>query len=469
MAKPPSNTGPKAGPDTDSDTDSAVQSDSPPAEPAIGNPRGARDSAREALLAVLGYRRSLSSALPHQLDFLKAANDKAFAHTLTLGVLRHLTRLEAILNAMMDRPLRPRDIEVQVCLLIGVYQLAYLGTPAHAAVSETVNLLPRHHPWARGLTNAVLRRFARDQEQVLKRVDNDETSRLSHPAWLLEELRCAWPTDYQAIAAHNNQPAPLFVRVNPARCTRDEYLTHLQDAGLGAAPFIHSTHGLVLEETRDPRRLPGYDLGWFSVQDGAAQLAATVLAPKGEERILDACAAPGGKTAHLLEIAPNIRLTAVEQDADRGERLVENLKRLGHSPQLVIDDAAKPERWWDSEPYDRILLDAPCSATGTIRRHPDIKVLRQHRDIANNVKSQRRLLKALWPLLAPGGQLLYATCSVLHEENELQIATFLDEHADATAMNIEAKWGRLSGSGRQVLPGDDQMDGFFYALLSKSH
>lgn len=434
----------------------------------ISNWPGARDAAREALVDVIGHGNSLSVALPKALERLSAANERAFAQSLAYGVLRFQPRLERALLEVMDKPLRRRDLEVQVCLLLGVFQLEYLGTPDHAAVSESVRLLPRHLPWARGLTNAVLRRLANERTAIFSRIDAHEPTRLAHPIWLVDRLKRAWPDHYIHLAEANNEQAPMHLRVNAQRTTAPAFRAALEAADveirLGTA---ETPHAVTLATSTDPRTLPGYEEGHFSVQDKAAQLAATLLAPKNGERVLDACAAPGGKATHLAEVAEGATIVAVESDADRAVRLRENTERLRHNVQIVIADAGDPDTWWDGQPFDRILLDVPCSATGVIRRHPDIKVLRRAADIRSFCDQQARLLRSTWPLLAAGGHLLYATCSVLTEENSAQLEHFVTETPDAQIVPIAAEWGRPMTIGRQILPGEKGMDGFYYALLRK--
>jgi 16S rRNA (cytosine967-C5)-methyltransferase len=396
--------------------------------------------------------------------------DRGLLGELCYGVLRWHPRLAALLKRLLDRPLKPRDRLVEALLLVGLYQLLYLRVPRHAAVNETVaacRTLDRPH-LAR-LANAVLRRLLREETALLEALDRDPVAATAHPAWLLRALREAWPQEWQAIVAGGNRHPPLTLRVNRRRTTRDDYLGRLAQAGIRAdpAPFVEA--GLVVETPVPPDTLPGYAEGLFSVQDAAAQLCAGLLDLAPGQRVLDACAAPGGKTTHLLEAQPHLaRLVAVDSAGARLDRLRENLERLGLTAEVRAADVGAPATWWDAQPFDRILLDAPCSATGVIRRHPDIKVLRRADDIPSLQAGQARLLDGVWRALARGGMLLYVTCSILPEENELQVRRFLERHPDARPRPMSAPWGRPRTPGRQTLPGEHDMDGFFFCRLEKA-
>ncbi|MCU0936121.1 MAG: 16S rRNA (cytosine(967)-C(5))-methyltransferase RsmB [Gammaproteobacteria bacterium] len=435
----------------------------------VAAPPTARAAALAAVRAVLVDGESLSIALPKATAGLADPRDRALADELAYGVLRGLPRLEAVLAQVLERPLRPQEVIVRVALLLGAYQLLSTRVPPYAAVAETLALLEAAgRAWAKGLANAVLRRVDRERAALLAGADATEPGRWAHPAWLIDAVRRAWPQDWQAVLTANNAHPPLTLRVNARRGTREAYLARLAEAGLAARPAPHTTHGVVLETAAGVERLPGFAEGLCSVQDAAAQLAAPLLAPAPGDRVLDACAAPGGKTAHLLEMQPDLgELVAVEQDPRRAERLAETLRRLGLRATTRVADAADPGDWWDGRPFDRILIDAPCSATGVIRRHPDVKARRTPDQLATLAAGQTRLLAALWPLLAPGGVLLYATCSIFPEENEQPLARFLAVHTDARPVPLDVPWGRARAAGRQVLPGDDGMDGFFYALVRR--
>ncbi|MCA1773046.1 MAG: 16S rRNA (cytosine(967)-C(5))-methyltransferase RsmB [Halomonas sp.] len=356
-------------------------------------------------------------------------------------------------------------------LLVGIYQLLYMRIPAHAAVGETAGaarLLGK--AWATRVLNGCLRRLQRESAELQAVVDRDANVALEHPTWLLEALRHAWPEQWQAIANANNQPGPMTLRVNQRHHDRETYLSLLDSNGLPGQLCVHAPDGITLDQPCDVTTLPGFEKGLVSVQDEAAQLSAALLgpalAPRPGARVLDACCAPGGKTAHLLEQF-DINLTAVDSDNLRLARVDDTLQRLGLTAELQHADATQRD-WWKGTPFDAILLDAPCSSTGVIRRHPDIKKLRRPDDIRKLAALQRQLLDNLWPLLRPGGTLLYATCSVLPEENIDQVEAFLARTPDAKATTPgDVAWGAPSGSGRQLFPEDGGHDGFFYARLEK--
>ena len=416
---------------------------------------------------VLGEGRSLAVVLPPALDRADP-RDRGLLRELCHGVCRWQPQLQALLDRLLEQPLAPREQAVRALLLVGLYQLWHLRIPEHAAVAETVAAARQlRKPWAVGLTNAVLRAALRRRANLVAVVAEDETARTAHPRWLLEWLKRDWPDDWLAIVAANNVRPPFALRVNRLHLEREEYRSRLAAAGRNAGLVAGVATALVLDEPAEPAALPGFAEGWVTVQDAAAQLAAPLLEVRSGQRVLDACAAPGGKTGHLLECAPDLELTALDRDAGRLERVRDHLNRLRLGARLVAGDAGRPAEWWDGIPYDRILVDAPCSATGVIRRHPDIKLLRRESDIAVLADRQRTILAGLWRLLRPGGRLLYATCSVLRQENEQVVDAFLAAHPDAVEQPIAASWGRPLSRGRQILPGEAGMDGFYYAGLIK--
>jgi 16S rRNA (cytosine967-C5)-methyltransferase len=430
-----------------------------------------RALAARVIVRVIEQGRALDDALAELLPGQGEARDRALVSAIAYGVLRWHPRLHAIAAELMPRPLKARDRDIAALVLVGLVQLLYMRVPAHAAIAETVEAARvLHKPWAAGLVNGVLRRFQRDREALLEAVDQQEVARFAHPRWLLDRLKQDWPADWPQICDANNTHPPMVLRVNRRRGSVPDYLQQLAAAGLTAAPAHHAPAALVLVDPVAAEALPGFADGAASVQDAAAQLAVPLLDLAADQRVLDACAAPGGKTGHLLEWQDGLASAwALDLDPARLARVAENLARLGLSAHLVPGDAQRPAAWWDGTPFDRILLDAPCSATGVIRRHPDIKTLRRPADIERLVQHQASLLAALWPLLAPGGRLLYVTCSVLRSENEERIAGFLAAHADAFEIALAVPWGRPCRHGRQILPGDDGMDGFYYAALSKRH
>ncbi len=420
---------------------------------------------------VLRQGRSLSVLLPEILESVPRSEDRAFVRQLCFGVLRFLPRLEACAGHHLNRPLKAKDKDLYVVLLLGLYQLIYLRVPDHAAVSETVALTRAiGKPWARSLVNAVLRGFLRSKEETLARIDRDEAVAVAHPRWLFDMIRSDWLEQWQAIVRGNNEQPPMTLRVNRRLVERDAWLRRLRSAGMDAAELSGTETGLILTQPVDVTSLPGFSAGEVSVQDGAAQLAAELLDAQPGERVLDACAAPGGKTAHILERQPDLaELVAIDIDEERLRRVGQNLCRLGLNARQLVGDAAEPSQWWDGKPFDRILLDAPCSATGVIRRHPDIKVLRRADDIPKLVAKQQHLLESLWFLLKPGGILLYATCSILKQENVQQAMDFIEKHRDAREIILNGSWGKAMSVGRQILPGENQMDGFYYACLQKGY
>ena len=426
--------------------------------------------ARAAAAQVIGdviFGTSLNQALPRRLQQV-AGRDRALLQQLCYGTLRQQPRLQPVLDQLLSKPLRDKDRDVLGLLLCGLYQLEGMRTPDHAAVAATVDATRAlKKPWAKGVTNAVLRGFLRERELLLANLD--EAAAASHPDWLFEALQRQWPREAAAILAANNQQPPMTLRVNLRRSDRESYLQKLQAAGVDAAPGLLSPAAIYLAQPCDVSELPGFEQGEVSVQDEAAQLAAPLLQAGVGQRVLDACAAPGGKSCHLLELEPGLReLVAMDVDESRLGRVGENLQRLDLQARLLVADAAHPAGALAADLFDRILVDAPCSATGVIRRHPDIKLLRRPEDILSLAAKQRQILQGLWPLLSPGGQLLYVTCSVLEEENSRVVESFIDSTDDATVTGLDVAWGQQAGCGRQLLPAAGGPDGLFFALLQKS-
>jgi len=429
------------------------------------NPRLA---AAKALAAVLNGKASLNSSLPVQLDKVED-RDRGFTQDLAFGTARWQPRLSALAAKLLQKPFKAADADVEALLLVGLYQLLYTRVPAHAAIGETVGCADKlKKPWAKALLNAVLRRAQRESEALLAELEHDPVVRTAHPRWLQKSLKAFWPQQWEAICAANNAHPPMILRVNRRHHSRDAYLQLLSEAGINATPCVYSIDGIVLEAAADVRSLPGFADGWISVQDEAAQLAADLLDLAPGQRVLDACCAPGGKTCHILEVEKDLAgVVAVDLEAKRLVRVRENLARLGLSADLIAADGRDTATWWDGKPFQRILLDAPCSATGVIRRHPDIKLTRQADDIAALAVLQGELLDALWPTLEVGGVLLYATCSTLPTENTEVIEAFLARTSGARELDLATTAGIKQPHGRQLLAQEGGHDGFYYAKLIK--
>jgi len=412
---------------------------------------------------------SLTDCLESQLSPIRAARDRSFVQALCYGVCRFYSRLDVILSYLLKKPLKAKDTDVHALLLVGLYQLMEMRVPPHAAVAETVDATENlGKTWAQGLVNAILREYLRQREQIEEKIKEDPEAFYAHPAWWIKAISLAWPDHWQEILQANNQHPPFSLRVNQLRLTREQYLDQLPAQTYSAHSIPETRSGIILETPISTDELPGFSAGDVSVQDGASQLAAPLLSLTPELRVLDACAAPGGKLMHIVETEPTLlAVIAVEKDAKRIVSIRENLTRLKVNATCICHDVSAVNVWWDGQLFDRILLDAPCSASGVIRRHPDIKLLRQPGDMKVLAKEQRHLLESLWPLLKPGGLLLYATCSIFPEENVQVVQPFLVSHADAKEDSIRAEWGVPLTVGRQILPGQHNMDGFYYVRLRK--
>ncbi|MFD2179111.1 16S rRNA (cytosine(967)-C(5))-methyltransferase RsmB [Veronia pacifica] len=421
-----------------------------------------RAVAAKVIFQVVDQGQSLTAVLPKAQQQV-APRDGALLQEICYGVLRWLPRLEAIAQTLMDKPLKGKQRVFHHLILVGLYQLNYMRVPAHAAVGETVDATkPLKKPQLRGLVNAVLRNYQRDQDALNEKAVSHDAGRYGHPGWLLKLLQEAYPENWQQVVDNNHQKAPMWLRVNRQHNSRDDYLQRLTDAGIEGEAHPEATDAIRLVSPCDVTKLPGFDEGWVSVQDAAAQLSVDYLQPEAGELILDCCAAPGGKTCHILEHQPDARVVAIDADENRLTRVKENLERLNLSAEVICGDAREPDVWWQGEKFDRILLDAPCSATGVIRRHPDIKWLRRADDIEQLVTLQAEIFDAMWQKLKPGGTLVYATCSITPQENAQQVTAFLNRHQDVSLLT-----GDALQPGRQILPGQDDMDGFYYAVLQK--
>jgi 16S rRNA (cytosine967-C5)-methyltransferase len=421
-----------------------------------------RAAAASVLFNVVDKGHSLSNALP-QAQLTIAPRDHALLQEICYGVLRYLPRLESITTELMDAPLKGKQRIFHHLILVGLYQISSMRIPDHAAVGETVEAAKDlKGPRLRGLINAVLRNYQRRQEELDTKAISHPAGKYGHPNWLLKTLQQSYPEQWESIVEANNQKAPMWLRVNAKHYQRDEYQERLKQNNIETRIHNEAINALQLSSPCDVANLPDFEKGVVSVQDAAAQLSVEYLQPQDGELILDCCAAPGGKTAHILERAPHAKVVAIDCDEQRLSRVYENLNRLNLTATVICGDARYPEQWWQGEQFDRILLDAPCSATGVIRRHPDIKWLRRAEDITALTALQSEIIDAMWSQLKPGGTLVYATCSIMPQENTLQVKSFLSRTSDAQLVNSD-----INHPGRQIIPGESDMDGFYYAVLKK--
>ncbi len=427
-----------------------------------------RSMAARIITAVSRDKHSLTAELGRSLPLLED-KQRSLCQQLSYGVIRHYSTLDYLSQQLLSKPLKAKDQDLKNLLLCGLFELMHMRTPPHAVLSETVNASKKlGKQWASGMINACLRAYQRRADSLNQDLACDNEASSAHPAWLLERLSHDWPSRCSDIIEANNQAAPMMLRVNRQKCSRDDYLNKLVQADIPAQALNSCPDGILLDQAVDVYQLPGFEAGEVSVQDGAAQHVVRLMQLEPGLRILDACAAPGGKTCHMLEHQADIQLLAMDLDASRLKQISENASRLNLEISLLCADASQPESWWDGQLFDRILLDAPCSGTGVIRRHPDIKLLRRPEDIAQLALRQQQLLDALWPLVRAGGMMIYTTCSVMKQENEQQIEAFLQRHHDATELQIADAPAHRTHVGYQRLPGDDVMDGFYYACLQRS-
>jgi 16S rRNA (cytosine967-C5)-methyltransferase len=421
-----------------------------------------RAAAATVLFHVVDKGQSLSTALPEAQQKIKP-RDYALLQEICYGSLRYLPRLETIANNLMDNPLKGNKRVFHHLVLVGIYQLSFMRIPAHAAVGETVEATKTLRGQSlSGLINAVLRNYQRKQEELDEIAVSHDAGKYGHPGWLLKLLKGTYESDWEAIVEANNKKAPMWLRVNERHNTRDEYLALLENQEISASVHSKARNAIKLDKPCDVHDLPGFDKGWISVQDAAAQLSVDYLQPEDGELILDCCAAPGGKTAHILERTIGADVVAIDSDKLRLKRVYDNLNRLDLQAKVICGDARKPEQWWSGEQFDRILLDAPCSATGVIRRHPDIKWLRRANDIDALAQLQGEILDAMWQQLKTGGTMVYATCSITPQENVQQVIAFLKRTDNARLVGSD-----VTSPGIQILPGEEDMDGFYYAVLKK--
>ena len=421
-----------------------------------------RAAAARVLAPVIRGEQSLQQHFDGALDKIEG-KDRALFHELVYGTLRHYEVLHSISKALVDKLPRNKDADILALILLGLYQITHLRIPDHAALSETVAASKAlKKVWAKNLINAVLRRYLREQETL-----NTQHQRPCLPDWLLSHVQNDWPQQCADICQQSLLPAPITLRANRHQTHRDTLISVLNEQGIESQACTHADDGLRLNDSSDLRRIDEHLHKHFSVQDEAAQLAAPLMMLTAGQRVLDACAAPGGKSTHILEHSKTLALTALEIDEKRSQRIRDNLSRLDLKATILCADACQTDDWWDGQRFDRILLDAPCSATGIIRRHPDIKLLRRPSDLAKLNELQQRLLQQLWPCLSPGGILLYATCSLLKCENVDQMRVFLANTSDAEEVPIDAEWGIAQDVGRQLLPQAQGHDGFYYARIKK--
>lgn len=434
---------------------------------AVSRKTDTRALAAKGLAEIALRGASLRDVMERYAPRLADPRDRALLMALLSEGARWWLRFDPAIDGLLEKSLRHKDPAVHALLVLGLVQLEILQLQDYAAVAATVEAVRvLQRPQLAGLVNAVLRRWQRERETLLAQLDAQPQTRHAHPAWLASALQRDWPAQADAVMVADNGEPPLMLRVNRQRTTRGALLEQLQNAGYTAQihPWLHDA--LVLPHSADVTRMPGFDDGLFAVQDGAAQVGADLADLSDGMRVLDACAAPGGKACHLLERA-DIDLTALEMDASRAERIQQNLMRLRLNAKIVIGDAGAPKGWWKGPAFDRILIDAPCSATGVLRRRPDVRLHRRESDISAMHDQQRRILAALWPLLAPGGKLVYITCSMLRAENETIVSELLAAQADAHVVEFTLPVGQAARVGWQILPGDGDLDGMYYAVLRK--
>jgi 16S rRNA (cytosine967-C5)-methyltransferase len=433
----------------------------------VNKPISVRALAAEALADIALSGHSLREVADRAFPRLPDSRDRALLTALLNEGARWWPRYDAAIDRLLDKSIRRNDPKIHALLVIGLIQLEVLELPAYAAVAATVEAVRElRRPRLAGLVNAVLRRWQRERETLNVALDATPATRHAHPAWLAAAIAHDWPGQAEAIMAASNQEPPLMLRVNRNRATREEVVERLTGADQAVELHPWLADGLVLPHSTDVTRLPGFAQGDFAVQDGAAQVPADLLGLANGQRVLDACAAPGGKACHALERA-NVHLVAVESEAKRIPRIRQNLERLGLRATVITGDAGDASGWWDGKPFDRVMIDAPCSATGVIRRRPDVRLHRREADIPALIAQQARILAACWELLARGGSLLYVTCSILRAENEGVVGAFVAERGDVDLVPLSLPVGQAAGIGWQILPGEGDLDGMYYALLRK--
>lgn len=426
-----------------------------------------RGLAAEAIAGVLERNGSLASLLPKAIQQCPEP-ERALLQQLCYGTCRFLPSLSLITDSLLNKPIGKKDQDIHGLILVGLYQLIHSQVPPHAAIDETVEAAEAlSKPWAKALVNGILRSYQRE-EGLIQSLSNRPEVRYHHPQWIIDRCKAGWPDHWEHILEQNNQQGPMTLRINTSQISREDYFNLLTEAEIKAQICQFADSAITLDAATDVYQLPGFEEGMVSVQDEAAQLAAGLMNLQPGQTVLDACAAPGGKTCHLLEREPQLAsVLALDQSAERLERVEENLERLNLSNVGVMQGDASSTAWWEGEQFDRILADVPCSATGVIRRNPDIKYLRVNKDIQALSKLQERIVKNLWPMLKPGGRMVYATCSIFIAENESVIKRVLKSLPDAQEIQVAADWGIERPHGRQLFPQAHGHDGFYYAVLEK--
>jgi len=419
------------------------------------NNTNVRTVALEAICSVVLNKRSLSA-----FNYPDDLNDLSLIKSFVFGTIRFYHQLNDIVSGLLKHPIEKENLDIHCLMLLGAYQILHSNVAPHAIIFETVNVVnDLNKPWAKGLVNAILREVDRQKHLLQKQ------PHYSHPSWLVKKIKNNHPDHFEQIFANNNLQAPMGIRVHPTY-QLDDYQASLSAIGIESHQVDIAPQALVLEKAVSVFKLPDFEQGACYVQDCSAQLAAYLLNPKEGELILDACSAPGGKTTHLSELAPKSNIVALDNDGERLKRVQQNIDRFSIKNITILQGNAQTQDWWDGKLFDKILLDAPCSATGVIRRHPDIKLLRKPKDITALVALQKDILANLWPMLKPGGILLYATCSILKSENEEQMSCFLESYENAQELKIDLDWGINTKVGKQQLPSHN-FDGFYYAKLQK--
>ncbi|MBE8190253.1 MAG: 16S rRNA (cytosine(967)-C(5))-methyltransferase RsmB [Candidatus Thioglobus sp.] len=407
----------------------------------------ARQNALRAICSVVLEKKSLSAfAFPC-----------AHSQALTFGTIRFYHQLNDITVGLLKHPLPKENLDIHCLILLGAYQILHTKTPSHASIFETVKLTEKlQKSWAKGLVNAVLRQVLREKNNLLKQ------NHYSHPSWLVKKIKQYYPSDFEQIFTQNNTQAPMTLRIHPDFNQQN----WIDNFGKKGRRLENIPQAFVLNQPVKVDEIADFSQGSCFVQDASPQLGGHFLEPKNDDLILDACAAPGGKTTHISELAPNSKIIALDKNSERLAKVQANIDRFKIQNVELLQGSAEHSDWWDGQLFDKILLDAPCSASGVIRRHPDIKLLRKPKDISVLVALQKQILDNIWQMLKPGGTLLYATCSILKNENELQIADFLRQNPNAKEQKIALDWGFPVSHGRQQIP-CAEFDGFYYAKLVK--